>query len=194
MIIYLIRHGQTTSDVEDRYGDKHDDNLTQLGKEQAKQLGLKLKDKGIKKIYSSPKTRACNTALIINEELKIPFEIVDELKERDRYGILSGMKKEEAAKKYPDQVALLPDAHSTIKEGEPYEPFKMRIENTLRLMFNKSQEEGLIAVVSHGGPIRLIYRELLNKGEVDVEDCGYVKLELLNGRYIELESEGIVPK
>lgn len=35
MKIYLIRHGQTTGDVEDRYGGAYDDELTDKGKNEA---------------------------------------------------------------------------------------------------------------------------------------------------------------
>ena len=38
MQIYLIRHGQTTGDVEDRYGGDYDDRLTDLGKQQSQNL------------------------------------------------------------------------------------------------------------------------------------------------------------
>lgn len=34
MKIYLVRHGETTGDVEDRYGGWYDDHLTDRGKEQ----------------------------------------------------------------------------------------------------------------------------------------------------------------
>jgi broad specificity phosphatase PhoE len=34
MKIFLIRHGETTGDEEDRYGGSYDDYLTDLGKEQ----------------------------------------------------------------------------------------------------------------------------------------------------------------
>lgn len=45
MIIYLARHGQTTGDIENRYGGDYEDYLTNFGKEQslalAEQLALK---------------------------------------------------------------------------------------------------------------------------------------------------------
>ena len=47
MRIYLIRHGQTTGDVEDRYGGDYDDHLTELGRNQSNDLGVKLQNLGI---------------------------------------------------------------------------------------------------------------------------------------------------
>ena len=57
MNIYLIRHGETTGDLEDRYGGAYDDHLTEKGQADAKRLGEQLKDKGIEIIYYSPKLR-----------------------------------------------------------------------------------------------------------------------------------------
>ncbi len=38
MKLIFIRHGETTGDVEDRYGGDYDDNLTAKGHEQAKKF------------------------------------------------------------------------------------------------------------------------------------------------------------
>jgi broad specificity phosphatase PhoE len=35
MIIYLIRHGESTSDIDNLYGGDYDDHLTENGKAQA---------------------------------------------------------------------------------------------------------------------------------------------------------------
>ena len=39
--IYLIRHGETTGDVEDRYGGAYDDHLSEKEKAQARELAGK---------------------------------------------------------------------------------------------------------------------------------------------------------
>ena len=192
MIIYLMRHGQTTGDIENRYGGTYDDHLTPEGNKQAQQLAVNLANRGIKKLYCSPKTRAYETAQILVESLPIPLEGDQDWQERDAYGKLSGMTRNEALKQYPDQVALLKDVHNTVGGGEPYEPFKLRIVNALNRTFQRAREEGVLGVVTHGGPIRLIFREVLKKGEINTSDCAYVKLENLNGRYTIIEQDGIV--
>jgi len=47
MRIYLIRHGQTTGDLGDRYGGDYEDHLTEEGKKQSQKLANKLKNKNI---------------------------------------------------------------------------------------------------------------------------------------------------
>ena len=42
MNIYLVRHGQTTGDLENRYGGDYDDHLTELGKQQSAEVPGKL--------------------------------------------------------------------------------------------------------------------------------------------------------
>jgi len=42
MKIYLIRHGETTGDVEDRYGGSYDDHLTDKGRGQLEKTAKEL--------------------------------------------------------------------------------------------------------------------------------------------------------
>ncbi len=51
-----------------------------------------------------------------------------------------------------------------------------------------------IAVVTHGGPLRYIFRELLDFGEISVGDCSYVQLSAKDGSYTILEMDGISAK
>ncbi len=96
MKIYLIRHGQTTGDIEDRFGGDYDDHLTEIGLKQAEELAEKINNQGIKKIYYSPRIRAVETANKVNQITGIPIEKIDDLRERNAYGILTGKLKSEA--------------------------------------------------------------------------------------------------
>ena len=107
MRIYLIRHGQTTGDVEERYGGDYDDRLTDEGRAQARQLAEKLNGSGIEVIFCSPKLRAQETARIAAEIIGSKIEIIDNIRERNMYGILTGMVKREAKEKHPEHVAAL---------------------------------------------------------------------------------------
>ena len=101
MKIYLIRHGETTGDIEDRFGGDYDDHLTEKGRQQSQDLANKLQNKNIEIIYASPKMRARETADEIAKSLSIPVEIRENLKERNNYGVLTGMTKSEAKEKHP---------------------------------------------------------------------------------------------
>src|SRR5262245_32841169 len=112
MKIYLIRHGQTTGDLEDRYGGSYDDHLTKKGQEQIRAKAQRLHGKSIEIIFSSPLIRTKETAEIIRTDVEVPIEYVDGLRER-HYGILTGLTKEEAKQKYPEAVKLHEDYKNT---------------------------------------------------------------------------------
>ncbi len=69
MKIYLVRHGETTGDVEDRFDGAYDDHLSPKGKQQSGKLVNKLENKNIEIIYHSPLIRATETAEILSEKL-----------------------------------------------------------------------------------------------------------------------------
>lgn len=123
MKIYLIRHGQTTGDVNGLYGGTFDDYLSQKGINQVKKLAPKLKGRAIEIIYSSPYLRAKETADILAKTLKIPIEIKDDLRERNVYGFMSGKSKKEMKAKHPNQVEILQDYRQAIHDAEEYEDF-----------------------------------------------------------------------
>ena len=68
MYIYLVRHGQTDDNFKSIVQGRIDNPLNDVGRNQAKATGLKLKDLNIKfdSIYSSPLIRAKESASIIN--------------------------------------------------------------------------------------------------------------------------------
>ncbi len=81
MKIILTRHGESEGNVK-RILAGVNDPLTAKGKEQAERLSGRLNDEGIDVIFSSPLTRAKQTAQIIaKNHPKAEFIVVDELKE-----------------------------------------------------------------------------------------------------------------
>lgn len=189
MKIYLIRHGQTTGDVEDRYGGNYDDHLSEEGEVQALKLAARLKDSGIQVILTSPLARAKETAEIFKATLGCDVTVLENVRERNQYGVLTGLVKSEAKLQYPDLVEKVKDYHNTIERAEPYSNFKQRIEKVFGEFTNVPYST--IAVVTHGGPIRTIFREILKAGEIDVADCAYALLEKTDSDVKIVELNGI---
>ena len=177
MKIYLIRHGESTSDIENRYGGDYDDPLTETGHQQAEDLAVTLHDKGIQTIFTSPRIRAQETAAELQQVLDCTVSPVADLRERNFYGVLTGMNKEEARTKHPELVALLEDRHNTLPQGEPYSQFADRVQKAWETITASSYET--VAVVTHAGPIRCIFRDILGKGELSsIGDCAYFEITL----------------
>ena len=191
MKIYLVRHGQTTGDVEDRYGGDYDDHLTDEGKSQSKVLAKKLKNKNIEIIFSSPRIRAEETAKIVADALKIPMQTVEDIRERNAYGILTGMIKSEAKIKYPKEFEEAKSYKNTITDAEEYDHFKERILASFEEITSKDQKT--IAIITHGGPISCFFREVLKKEIFGLRDCGMVELEK-NGDYKIVKVDGLMVK
>ena len=69
MKLYIVRHGQTGYNIDNKVCGISDVELTSLGKQQAKMASEQLKDISLDMIFASPLQRAHETAKIINENL-----------------------------------------------------------------------------------------------------------------------------
>jgi broad specificity phosphatase PhoE len=190
MKIYLIRHGQTTGDVEKRYGGAYDDELTDKGKLQAHKLANELGNSSIQILLCSPMIRAQQTAKILVSKLHCEIKIIENLKERNKNGILSGMTRDEARKKYPKLVEEIKDYRNRIQGAESQEDFVKRIKNVITDTTNEISYS-TIGIVTHGGPMWVVLRDILNVAITDIADCAYAVIDI-EGQGLSLErSEGI---
>jgi probable phosphoglycerate mutase len=173
--IYLGRHGQTTGDEENRFGGIYDDDLTELGHEQAGNLAEKLSHEGIQRIYSSELKRASQTACEVGAAVGLSPVPMKEFNERNAYAHLSGMTLTEAMARFPEDVVAVADHKNTIEGAETYEDFLKRVTKGLGRV-SQLPEYRKICVITHGGVIRATFRDILNVGEVEVDDCAVFKL------------------
>jgi 2,3-bisphosphoglycerate-dependent phosphoglycerate mutase len=102
--LVLVRHGQSTWNLENRFTGWTDVGLTDLGKTEAHEAGKLLRDGGyvFDVAYTSVLRRAIQTLWIVLEELNlewIPVEKAWQLNER-HYGSLQGLNKAEMAEKF----------------------------------------------------------------------------------------------
>ncbi|MCR4328536.1 MAG: histidine phosphatase family protein [Patescibacteria group bacterium] len=191
MRIYFIRHGETTGDVENRYGGNYDDHLTEKGRRQAEKLAEKFAGEGIAVIYSSPFFRAKETAEILAKKLNCSIVVVPELRERSQYGVLTGMVKSDACERYPSLVEKVKDRLNIIEGAESYEDFSVRIQSSVREIIFDQGRSG-IAIVWHGGPMRVLFREVVARQEIGkIADCAFLECEIKKEKWIILRREGI---
>ncbi len=109
--VVLLRHGQSTWNLENRFTGWTDVGLTDQGRAEALAAGKQLRDEGyvFDIAYTSVLRRAIQTLWIVLEQMQlewIPVVNAWELNER-HYGALQGLNKAETAKKFGDaQVKL----------------------------------------------------------------------------------------
>lgn len=121
MKIYIARHGQTEWNKLNKICGLTDDELTELGREQAGKLAESLKDKNISVIVASPLKRALDTAGYVSGMIKIPI-ITDERLIEQNYGDFEGTNrkgeeflanKRNFAYRYPNGESMMQVAHRT---------------------------------------------------------------------------------
>lgn len=90
MKIFLVRHGETSWNVEGRLQGQIDEiQLTRKGMNQAEEISKRLQQINFDVIFSSPFVRTIQTAEVINKLKKKQIILCDDLKERS-YGELEG--------------------------------------------------------------------------------------------------------
>ena len=176
MKIYLIRHGQTTGDVENRYGGAYDDELSDKGKIQAHELANRIGNSGIQILLCSPMTRAQQTAKILKTKLSCEIKTIESLRERNKNGVLSGMTRNEAKIKYPKLVEELKDYRNQIQGAESHEDFVERIKKAF-MEVTSAVNYSTIGIVTHGGPIWVVFTDILKDKGFDFTDCAYAVLD-----------------
>ena len=104
-----------------------------------------------------------------------------DLRERNRYGEMSGMKVSEMKVAHPEQVAKLGnDPLACADDGEEYGDFRKRVVAAF-VELTKTDVEN-ICIISHGGVLRCLLKELLGLGEFGhLADFAVVCLESDNG-------------
>ena len=164
--LFLIRHGQSTYNLENRFTGWKDVELTQLGQNQAIEAGKILSGVKLDICYTSNLKRAQNTLkLILNEMNQNPETYINEaLNERD-YGDLIGQNKAEAAKKFgKEQVQIWRRSFDVPPPGG--ESLKMTAERTLpyykQIILPQILRGNNIAISAHGNSIRAIVMDIFN--------------------------------
>lgn len=161
-LVCLVRHGQTDWNIEKRLQGRQNVPLNGTGREQARQLASHfgvVRNKGVSfdTIFSSPLSRACDTAEYICSALSLDKPLtLERLTERD-YGSLSGLTLEERFTRFPGgerqagNVESVPVAASRMLRA---------IDEILEISQHKTS-----VAVTHGGIINAVFSRLTS-GEI----------------------------
>ncbi|KTC09200.1 histidine phosphatase family protein [Pseudomonas viridiflava] len=181
MHLYIARHGETWANVEHRYLGALDPELTERGRRQAEMLREHLPE-GIDTLVVSPRLRAVQTAIILNEHLKLSPVITDCFKERD-VGVCEGLTQSEARERYPQlwsqNITRHWDAGPT--DGESISDVVKRVQQGL-VELDSIYRDKTVLLVAHGFVAKVI--RALAKG--DFSD--FYEWQLSNGELLILEN------
>ena len=160
MKIYLVRHGQSVGNVKNLWYGSTDLPLTDLGREQARQAGEKLRGTAFSACYTSPLSRARDTAALVMAGRQEPTVIVPDLREQ-HMGLLEPKSVPQIRTEDPDFFsALMADwVHICPPEGEPYDTgLAPRVARVLDGLTAKGED---CLVVAHNGPLVFALAHLL---------------------------------
>ena len=210
--LILVRHGQSIWNLEKKFTGWVDVDLTEVGKLEAEKAGSLIKTKNIKidYYYSSLQLRANNTLKIIQKVLneKKDFAKAWQLNER-HYGALTGLSKEEMAKKFGENKIFEFRRSWEVKPAplnkkSPYHPLNIQVYKNIskeiipdteslkdtyeRVIkyFNEEIKKKLfdknILISAHGNSIRALCKYLFKLGNNEIS-----KLEIPTGNPLLIE-------
>lgn len=155
--LFLVRHGQTEYNNTLRFQGVTDIPLNSTGVEQAAKVGEYFKNIELSVIYSSPLSRAFVTAEAIGKDKKLVPNKVDAFKEVN-FGVWEGMHSSDIAEQYSEEWSAFFDHPATAlpPEGETMQQAQKRAYEAVLEIIARHPEED-IAIVAHGGIIRLLF-------------------------------------
>jgi len=153
--IYLVRHGQTTWNLEQRWQGSQNSDLTILGIAQMNKSKMNLEKYIIDYAFVSPSKRALESMKILLSNRNIDAVTLDDLREIT-LGEWEGKTHDEVSTLYPEEYYNYwhkPNLFS-LHNAETYQELQKRMIDTLDSLF-KSHEGSSILVVSHGVSIKV---------------------------------------
>jgi len=158
--LILIRHGETIINTVGKLHFTNDkENLTKKGVAQMEAVAFALKELNPQVLYCSKSLRAEESAKILTDKLGIQLKSVMGLEERD-WGDFSG-------ESWSEVEAVLKNMSSEERylyvppRGESWKDTESRLVGAV-LKILQSNEDKTVAIVSHGGAIRILMPYLLN--------------------------------
>jgi broad specificity phosphatase PhoE len=160
----LIRHGQSTANASGVWQGQLDFPLSEEGRRQATDTGRALRGRRISGIYSSPLSRAFETAEIIAREAGFRRGVVPVPGITERHGgILQGYtwgEQEARNPEFAEQFLSLPEEERwTLAGAETDEEILARFESALSKIRSCHPAASYLLLVSHGGVMRAFLRD-----------------------------------
>ena len=194
MLIYLMRHGETDWNVLRRMQGRSDIPLNANGLSQARDAANEMADIPFDRIFSSPLTRARQTAAAVARGRELTVTVEPLLIEMG-FGDLEGVPRFE----YPEQCEVIftdPERYVPVGGGETYQALDLRCQALLEEFIPALEGQcQTVLMCSHGGFIKGVVRRLKGRPLRDFwidppqANCARTLLECEQGR-VRLIQEG----
>jgi len=162
--MFLVRHGETELTASRRYSGRGDVPLSDRGTAQARAVALRLSGTDVAGIVTSPLSRCTRTADVIAQAVREPPVLVDDDLVECDFGEWEGLTFAEVRAKWPEQLdRWLADPDQAPPGGESFRAVDARVRTAVGRI-RDTHPEGVVVVVSHVSPIKLILRDALAAG------------------------------
>ena len=145
MKLYVVRHGQTDWNIQNKLQGCVEVPLNSTGIQQAHLLSNNIKSLDFDFIFSSPLNRALETAKIINQKKHVPIITNDSLIERS-FGLLEGV----YGYQYDKSLYWDYDKNYSDKNVEKVQDFFKRVHSFLDIL-KKQYDNKKLLLVTHNG-------------------------------------------
>jgi broad specificity phosphatase PhoE len=161
MLLYLVRHGESTYNAEGRIQGQADVPLSELGRRQSEAVAEALRAQPVDAVYSSPLRRALETARLIAAPHNLLVRTDARLAELN-VGVFQDRLRSELAETHPTELArwLDGDEDFAIPGGESRRQLAERGCAALRAIAAAGDSSAV--VVTHGGLLSATLRSLLD--------------------------------
>ena len=162
MKVYVARHGQDEDNANGLLNGHRNKSLTELGRKQAAELGRAWKDTGITvdAVFSSPLSRAFETAAIVAEIASLPEPVAHPLLIERDFGIMTGTPVSDI--KLNHRGAFLKAEIITYfldpENGETFDAVLKRVD-TLLSELRKEYQNKSVAFFTHGDLGKMVYAD-----------------------------------
>lgn len=150
--LVLVRHGQTTANIEQRWQGHSDGELTDEGHRQARLVAANIDE--VDAVYTSPLVRAQDTAAALGDAAGIAPVVEADLKEIG-FGAWESLTPDEISARDPGALRRLRNGEDIARggTGETFGGVRNRMTASLEAIASH-HDKGIVAVVSHGGALR----------------------------------------
>ena len=163
--LLLVRHAETDEAMRGRCYGRLDVGLSKEGRRQARALGAALEAQSLAAVYSSPLVRALDTARAIAAPHGHEPRTVDELREID-FGALEGLAYDEIRDERPELFREWMARPTSVRfpGGEAFADLRARVLPAIAEIRRRHEGE-VVALVAHGGVVRVTLADALGLGD-----------------------------
>lgn len=172
--IYLVRHGQTEWNIEQRMQGHRDSPLTANGILQAQWLGESLRGDKLDAVYTSSSGRAVQTAKLIAADRDVAIRQSDALREIG-LGVWEGVRQSEVKERDPEGFRRFWEdpASFAVEGGESYAQVRRRAEVELRRIVTAHPGESVL-IVTHTVVVKLLMAGFEGRSLTDLWGPPYI--------------------